>query len=426
VPSAIAALFLARLARLLGASETASWLLALAWGLATMALPYSTLFYGNQLAASLLIIAFTLLAEARHGAPATLARMATAGGLLGVALAAEYPAALIAIPIAIYALRYIPFRRCAWAIAGGAVPLAALAVYHQIAFGSPFAFPYDYSVWETPHTGWFMGLGMPSGEKLLMTLFSQYRGLFFITPWLALAVPGAIALARRGHRAEVIVCAISVLLLLWLNCSIPPWHGGWAPGPRYLVPCLPFMAALASGVFINRRAVIALVAALVIVSAANMFAATAVKPEIETNIARPYSDFVWPSFLAGELSLSKQSIDMRGNPARGPYQAWNLGMQAGGTGLASLVPLLLCWLGCAVWLRRSLTTNHRSLTTNHRSLTTDHRSPTTDLASQSPSAALPATPSAFRPSPPPRAESSPPPRAPLPAARDSRSERSLP
>jgi hypothetical protein len=160
------------------------------------------------------------------------------------------------------------------------------------------------------------------------------------------------------------VCA--VLVFLWLNASIPPWHGGWAAGPRYLVPMLPFASLLAGGVLASpaahhanerwrrvRAAAIVSIAALGLVSVANMFAATAVKPEIPTDVPRPYGEFIWPKFLAGDLAISTQSIDAIGNPEHAPRQAWNLGMQAGLGGHASLVPLyiwiavVLAWTG---WL----------------------------------------------------------------------------
>src|SRR5689334_3694064 len=50
VPSVIAAVFLARLARALGLGERSSIVVALGWALATMGLPYATLLYGNQIA----------------------------------------------------------------------------------------------------------------------------------------------------------------------------------------------------------------------------------------------------------------------------------------------------------------------------------------------------------------------------------------
>ena len=65
---------------------------------------------------------------------------------------------------------------------------------------------------------------------------SPYRGLFYSAPWLALAVPGAVAWWRRGRRAEVAVAGSIILLFVWLNASLVDWQGGWAMGARYLVP----------------------------------------------------------------------------------------------------------------------------------------------------------------------------------------------
>lgn len=363
-PSALAAACLARVCERLGLSPPAASAVALLWGLGTMALPYSTLLYGNQLSASLMLIAFFVFVEVRQGAPPSRARMGIAGVLLGCAVATEYPAALIGVPIAIYGLAAAGFRPACVAALGGVVPVALLLAYHGAVFGSIFSFPYDYSVWETPKTGWFMGIGVPDLQALRNILIGEYRGLFYTTPWLVAAVPGGIALARR-HGREAAVCVWSVLVFLWLNTSIPPWHGGWAAGPRYLVPMLPFLAILAGGALLQSRhghanrastagrlAAGVVLAVLGLVSVANMFAATAVKPEIPTAEQRPYAEFVWPKFLAGDLAVSTQSIDAPDNPANAPRQAWNLGMKAGLGGHLSLVPLYL-WMGLTFgWLAR--------------------------------------------------------------------------
>ena len=69
---------------------------------ATLAFPYSTLFYGHQLAAALLFLAFGLLMRARaSGAPPGTGRLAAVGALLGAAIAVEYPSVLAAAVIAI-------------------------------------------------------------------------------------------------------------------------------------------------------------------------------------------------------------------------------------------------------------------------------------------------------------------------------------
>lgn len=373
VPSAAAATFLARLGERLGLSPPLACLVALGWGLATLGLPYSTLLYGNQLSGSLLLIAFTLLVEIRQGEVAKPKRIFMVGALLGYAAASEYPAVLIGLPIAAYGSYVLGLRRARFLVLGGLVPMLALFGYHWRLFGSPFAFPYDYSVWETHHTGWFMGLGKPSAEALRGILTPPYRGLLHVNPWLVAALPGAIFLGRK-HLPEVLVCIASVLAFLWLNSSVSAWDGGWAPGPRYLVPMLPFLSLLGGGVFLwilpkpndrvpllsVRLAAILLLAMLGLRSVTNMFAATAVKPEIPTHYTKPYEEFVWPSFHAGKLAVSTQSIDMIDNPPGAPRQAWNLGMKLGLDGKASLFPLYL-WLACLLgWLGRVLYVAKRS------------------------------------------------------------------
>jgi hypothetical protein len=357
IPSVITAVFLARLARAMGLGEVASIVVALGWALATMGFPYATLFYGNQIAGGFLLIAFTLFVEIRRGAPPTRTRLIAAGALIGFAGATEYPAALIGLPVSLYGLYVCGFRRALWAALGGLVPLLALAAYHWAAFGKPTAFPYDFSVWENPHTGWFMGIGKPKLDVLHKLLFGAYRGLLYTTPWLALALPGGVLLAlAKENRLEVGVCAFSVLMFFWLNSSIPPWDGGWAAGPRYLVPMLPFAAMLAGGVLvamkwrIPRFVIAPVLAGLLVFSGAYMLAATAVKPEIPTNFKRPYSQYIWKNFRAGKLAISTQTIDMRGNPPNAPRQAWNLGMKMGLDGRASLVPLALWSAACLAWL----------------------------------------------------------------------------
>jgi hypothetical protein len=370
VPSAIAAVFLARLARALGIDGWGAYAVALTWALASLAFPYSTLLYGNQLSASLLVIAFTLVVEIRGGAAASGGRMFAVGLCLGLAGATEYPAMLVAVPIAIYGAVVLWVRRdgwpalartLGWAVVGGVIPLGALAVYHTVAFGSPGTFPYKYSVWKEPSTGWFMGIGEPKWPAVKGTFWGEHRGLLYAMPWLVLVVPGALALGRR-YLAEVIVSLVAIVAFLWLNVSIKPWHGGWATGPRYVVPMLPFTVLLCGGTLVwlrGRARAVWLPAAIVlglgvVWSGAHMLGATAVKPEISEKIKRPYRSVVWRNWNQGELAISRQSIDMAGNPERGPKQAWNLGMKAGLTGRASLVPLALWWLACGVWLARAL------------------------------------------------------------------------
>jgi hypothetical protein len=74
------------------------------------------------------------------------------------------------------------------------------------------------------------------------------------------------------------------------------------------------------------------------------------------NIRRPVAELLWPAFVDGDLSLNTQTFvagaanpDFRAHTE--PKAAFNLGMKMGLTGLGSLAPLMLLWIGCAAALR---------------------------------------------------------------------------
>jgi hypothetical protein len=80
--------------------------------------------------------------------------------------------------------------------------------------------------------------GWPSPTRIYGLLLSGYRGLLFTSPVLILAAVGWPAL-RRARPAAAFVCAGIVIAFVLLIASFYAWHGGWAPGARYLIPCLP-------------------------------------------------------------------------------------------------------------------------------------------------------------------------------------------
>jgi hypothetical protein len=417
LPSAFAVVFLYLL---LGALNLPRWgraMAALAYGLGTLAFPYSTLFYGHQLVAALVLIPFAMLVHARRRAPEGLPprrrTLAIAGFLLGAAVAVEYQAVLAAAPIVIYAARFVrPWSRFGWLILAGAIPGLSLAAYHWVVFGGPLTFPYEFSNQDNRNQGFFMGLGAPSGEALWNILFSSHRGLFYSAPWLLLAVPGAVCLWLRRFRAEVLVCVSVVLLFAWLNGSLVDWRGGWALGARYLIPAIPFLAILAAGVArapkarepVNeaaagqrsrrtpariagireltvgaaafwsewpwlRRAGAAVTLVAIAYSTFMMLVGTAVKPEVPLHyrtveqrvvvLRAPFGEFLLPNFYDGKLAVNTQSITSAeaqfvAKEFVGTRHAWNLGQLMGLKGLPSLLPLLLLLLACGSWLSWAL------------------------------------------------------------------------
>ena len=343
LPSALATAVLFRICVLLSLSPAARSLVPLAYAFGTLALPYSTLYYGHQTAAAFVVIAWWLVLRDPRSC-------VTAGMFLGLAVLVEYPAAIAALCLAGYTFARARSPRVLLRLAAGmALPLLVLAWYHTAAFGSPLALPYDFSTQAPRHVG-FMGVGVPEPRVLYHLLIGEYRGLFFSAPWLLLALPGIILWLREPtRRADGILCAAVFLSYLWLAAGLADWHGGWGTGPRHLIVTLPLLA-VAAGRALPARAPVWLAAAAlacVVYSASLMFAATAVKPEVPRAIERPFGEFVLPAFRAGNLSINTQSVDMVTGRDRTVRQAWTLGEKLGFGGWLRLLPLLIYVLGTA-------------------------------------------------------------------------------
>lgn len=202
----------------------------------TLLLAYSTQLYAHVLAG--LLGWGCWLVSRRTDRPLLWA--AVAGALGGAAVATEYPLAIVVLVVGAVLVRDRSWARLA-AFAAGGVPFAAfLAGYQWLAYGSPFTISYS----EKPeHAAEPLVLQWPSPIRLAEVLFGT-RGMLLFTPMVAVAAWGLWRLARRGTgerrlHGQVGLAVFGAFLVLqsaWLN----PW-GGEAPGPRYVIPALPFL-----------------------------------------------------------------------------------------------------------------------------------------------------------------------------------------
>jgi hypothetical protein len=83
---------------------------------------------------------------------------------------------------------------------------------------------------------------------MLELLFSA-NGLVVLTPVVACGALGAALLIRRGARAEAfVIAAVAVTYLVFNSAYFSPF-GGYSPGPRHLIPLLPFLAVALAPAF---------------------------------------------------------------------------------------------------------------------------------------------------------------------------------
>ncbi|HHX42553.1 MAG TPA: hypothetical protein GX714_01000 [Chloroflexi bacterium] len=243
IPSALLGVLLYRYTRDLTTAIAPRVAAVLLYGLATSAYPYSGSFYGHQMVAATLFAAFFLAYRLRRG-PGGPPSVFGVGLLLAWAVISEYPAALIAAVIGVYLAVHLRNRaRLAWALAGAALPIALWMAHNMAIFGRPMMLGYSYStLYLDKHNVGFMSLTYPSLASLWGITFGSFRGLFYLSPILLIALPGFVLMARQAHvRAEALVCLAAFIAFMAFNASSVMWEGGFAVGPRYLVPMLPFM-----------------------------------------------------------------------------------------------------------------------------------------------------------------------------------------
>ncbi|MFT4048686.1 MAG: hypothetical protein QM648_02470 [Solirubrobacterales bacterium] len=266
-------------------------LAAVATGAGTLILPFSTLFFSHVISAAMALAAFALLWRERRS-DQKLWLIFVAGLIAGFSITTEYPLALAAVIIGLYGMLRFGWRerrplleRTGIYALGGLLGVLPLAIYNQLAFGSISHFSYTNAVaiqGESGHEvlglndGGFFGITDPKLTNTFDLLFSA-KGLFILSPVLLMAAYGLVLMWRGGRRPEAAV--IGAIFFAYLAYNSGYWlpFGGGSPGPRFLVPVIPFLGLALAPAF---KKLPATAFALTLPSVAIMATATATLPMI--------------------------------------------------------------------------------------------------------------------------------------------------
>jgi hypothetical protein len=256
---------------------------AISAGVGTLLFPFATMFFSHVLSALLGFAAFALLWREREG-PQRLLLVGAAGVLAGLAVTTEYPLAIVGAIVGLYAIaRERWFRRGLVYSAGVLAGVTPLIAYNLWAFGTLAHNSYSDAVkvqGESGHAvlglndGGLFGIGLPS-PRVAAELLLAPRGLLVLSPVLVAGAVGTVLLYRRGRRAEALTIGGIALSFLVYNAGYYLPFGGGSPGPRFLIPVLPFLGVPLA---IAYRRFPAATLALALCSAATILAATVTQP----------------------------------------------------------------------------------------------------------------------------------------------------
>jgi hypothetical protein len=358
----VAALLVMRLSLQWGFSRNAALFAATGYAIASPAWCYATLFMEHGVSAGALMLSYVAAIDLGSGAASASRRRRlpwAVGAWAGLAVVSELQAAVPASFIVLLALTTMRDRspRVASAtamsiLAGGLILGAVLLVYNALAFGSPFHVGYaSEEGFAELHTGFF-GITYPTWLRLREILVGSFRGLLPLAPLIAVTPIGLVTLARtRARRRPMLVAAGIAAFYLLFNASYYYWEGGWAYGPRQMMPALPFLALGLAPLWDSwGRVGRVLLSAGWLWGAALTLVAVSTTPQPPNDVYAPVRELLWPAFQDGDLALNNQTFVthdaqprlLRGHPEL--HAGWNLGELAGLHGLPSLLPLGVIWI----------------------------------------------------------------------------------
>lgn len=355
VPSALLGTLIFYFVNRFTAMSFYAFILALAFGLCTIAFPFSGELFQHQLSSFGLFGGFYFLWTVIYDNK-SVRRLWFAGLLFSLAVISEYPVTLFAGLIFLWALMVMPNRKMLFRVVIGGIPLIIINIIYDVAtFRSAIPLGYEYSIWgSVVNVQGFMGISWPSLKVMGELLFGTFRGLFLISPFLILVIPGLVMMWQKKPEQRSIVFLISIIILGFLGygSGYIVWWGGYSVGARLLIPMLPFVVVPIIFVMNQwlKRTLGQLIIGLSIVAGllntwAQSIVAYGLPPDVPRQLLAGYKNLIdynrQTIVLVGEGKTVNPLLDFAIPALQKGAISYNYGMLFGLTGLASLLPLIV-------------------------------------------------------------------------------------
>jgi hypothetical protein len=213
-------------------------IIALAFGLGSMAFFYGTVFFSHSITSFFGFTAFYLLFTYKHNGKST-KKIILSGLFSAFAVSSDYYAGIIAFALFAYTLTVDKGRSHFFAIPFLFI-ISLLFGYHWINFDDPFITPYFYSnLYDKFHSVGFYGMRVPDGaliSNLISQLFSMW-GFFFTNPIILLSII-SLPMFSKINRIETGLIVLISAGLFFVAGSIGRFD---AYSSRFLMPLVPFL-----------------------------------------------------------------------------------------------------------------------------------------------------------------------------------------
>lgn len=229
---------------------------------------------------------------------------------------------------------YLFLKKCHWLVAitpliGGIILVLIYAFYNYIQFGNPLSLGQNsmFNVLSEPLAKTASSQkGMPLIGGLLGLLATPGRGVIWYSPCVILGLVG-FRYARKSKFLEALVIIVFSFHFLVIN-SGSWWMGGWAWGPRYLLPIFPLLLSLAALLTKRWRLTLITLATIgFLINAPNLvsfykrYYVNAFEQQIEVNSPQIIWSFEYAPFRQGWSLASEQINDAMQNDVRTVFKS---------------------------------------------------------------------------------------------------------
>jgi hypothetical protein len=229
----------------IGGSVRSAFGSALLFALSPPLLVFSILFFTELVSALLCLVLFRRISLVPTRGTRRWALVGTATGFLFLLHAKNIGLALPLAVLAWQTLRAPDSRRELGAFLAGLVAMIGVrTAVNYLFWGNLLTGPHAMLGGSLDPIGMMREIAV----RLAGLLIDQEFGLLIYAPAYALALVGAVTLARdhpRTARHILGITAVYVMLILLPATNVHGWTGGWNPAARFLTPIVPLLAVLA-------------------------------------------------------------------------------------------------------------------------------------------------------------------------------------